>query len=107
MPGLKAEPTPAAAALPNAMFSAQGPPVKCGLLMPVKIRPSDERQALAHVWSVGDLVGLKRGTSPMSFVAVVTKDFSWLVRGILVELSGTQLVGLNVKPKEECPRSGC
>lgn len=67
------------------MFSAQGPPVKCVVLIPVKIRPVDERAALAQVWSVGARMGEKRGTASMTCVAAVIKERSCVVsgRGIL------------------------
>jgi hypothetical protein len=48
-PGVRAEATPAAAALASATFSPHGPPAKWKTLMPVKIRPSEERAALPTV----------------------------------------------------------
>lgn len=73
---------PAAAALPNAIVSAHGPPVKWKMFTPVKTRPEEERAAALTDWPFRwGVAGLERES--MRSVAVVM-SWSSVGRGVVV-----------------------
>ena len=81
-PGLFAEATPAAEAFASATFSAQGPPEKWKTLIPVNIRPSEQRVAQPTVWSVMLRVRVARETASIVAFAASMRE-SWAgVRGM-------------------------